>query len=65
MIAQSTLSKAGLEGFGFFEYAIVGGPILIVGILFYATIGFYLLPNHAPKGEGVFDVEKDFSAVPQ
>ncbi len=65
LIAQSTLTKAGLEGFGFFEYAIVGLPILLVGIIFYATIGFYLLPNHAPKGEGVFDTQKDFSAVPQ
>lgn len=65
MIAQSTLNNAGLPTFGFFEYAIVGLPILIVGILFYATIGFYLLPNHDPKGEGVFDTAKDFSGVPQ
>lgn len=65
MIAQSTLKGAGLEGFGFFEYAIVGCPILIVGILFYATLGFYFLPNHSPKGEGVFDTQKDFSSVPQ
>ena len=65
LIAQSTLTKAGLEGFGFFEYAIVGLPILFVGIIFYATIGFYLLPYHAPKSEGVFDTQKDFSSVPQ
>ena len=37
MIAQSTLNNAGLPTFGFFEYAIVGAPILIAGILFYAT----------------------------
>ncbi|MBQ3403129.1 MAG: SLC13/DASS family transporter [Synergistaceae bacterium] len=65
MIAQSTLNNAGLPTFGFFEYAIVGLPILVVGIIFYATIGFYLLPNHAPKSEGVFDTAKDFSSVPQ
>ena len=49
------------------EYAIVGLPILIAGILFYATVGFKLLPNHAPKddGESVFDEQRDFSAVPQ
>ena len=66
MIAQSTLEPAGLK-FGFFEYAIVGLPILIVGIIFYATVGFRLLPNHAPKddGESVFDEQRDFSAVPQ
>ena len=66
MIAQSTLEPTGLK-FGFFEYAIVGLPILIAGIIFYATVGFRLLPNHAPKddGESVFDEERDFSAVPQ
>ena len=65
MIAQSTLDTVGLK-FGFFEYAIVGLPILVAGILFYATIGFQLLPNHDAKDDGsVFDEEKDFSGVPQ
>lgn len=65
MIAQSTLDTVGLK-FGFFEYAIVGLPILVAGILFYATIGFRLLPNHDAKDDGsVFDEEKDFSGVPQ
>ena len=36
MIAQSALEPLGLK-FGFFEYAIVGLPILLVGILFYAS----------------------------
>ena len=41
-----------------------GLPILIVGILFYATIGYKLLPNHDVKDEGAFDTEKDVSDVP-
>ncbi len=66
MIAQSTLEPLGLK-FGFFEYAIVGFPILIAGILFYATIGFKLLPNHEnPADDGsVFDETQDFSKVPR
>ena len=65
MIAQSTLEPIGLS-FGFFEYAIVGLPILVVGILFYATIGFKLLPNHeTTDGDSVFDDVKDFSSVPR
>ena len=65
MIAQSTLEPIGLS-FGFFEYAIVGLPILVVGILFYATIGFKLLPNHeTTDGDSVFDNAKDFSSVPR
>ena len=65
MIAQSTLQQIGLQ-FGFFEYAIVGLPILLAGILFYATIGYKLLPNHDNKDDGsVFDDNKDFSGVPK
>ena len=50
--------------FGFFEYAIVGLPILLVGILFYATVGYKLLPNHEVSGDDTFDTQKDFSQVP-
>ena len=65
MIAQSTLEQIGLK-FGFFEYAIVGLPILAVGILFFATIGFKLLPSHdTTDGDSVFDEQRDFSAVPK
>ena len=63
MIAQSALEPLGLK-FGFFEYAIVGLPILIAGIIFYATIGYKLLPSHDVKEDGIF-VERDFSDVPQ
>ncbi len=65
LIAQSALSELGLS-FGFFEYAIVGLPILLCGIIFYATIGFKLLPNHEVSGQGsAFDTSKDFSHVPK
>ena len=66
MIAQSTLQTVDLK-FGFFEYAIVGLPILAIGILFYATIGFRLLPNHDVKDEdgSIFDEQRDFSTVPK
>ena len=63
MIAQSTLEPLGLK-FGFFEYAIVGLPILAAGILFYATIGFRLLPNHdvTDDSDSVFDNQRDFDS---
>lgn len=63
MIAQSALEKIGLK-FGFFEYAIVGLPILIAGILFYATVGYKLLPNREPQDQEDFYTEKDFNQVP-
>ena len=66
MIAQSALEPLGLK-FGFFEYAIVGLPILIAGILFYATIGFNILPHHDTVDieDSIFDETKDFSKVPK
>ena len=50
LIAQSALGEIGMS-FGFFEYAIVGLPILAAGILFYATLGMKLLPI-APADAG-------------
>lgn len=65
MIAQSALEPLGLS-FGFFEYAVVGLPILIAGILFYATIGFRILPNHDTEEEdSVFDETQEFGSVPK
>lgn len=63
MIAQSALEELNLK-FGFFEYAIVGLPILAAGILFYATVGYRLLPNHDVQDDGAFDTAKDFEQVP-
>jgi len=64
LTGDSTLVNAGLQGFGFFEYAIVGAPILIAGIIFYATIGKKLLPNH-DDAEGTFDTTKSFDNIPR
>ncbi len=65
LIAQSALQEQLGMSFGFFEYAIVGVPILVCGIIFYATIGYRLLPNRQPKDDGAFDQTQDFSNVPQ
>ena len=53
LIAQSALGEIGMS-FGFFEYAIVGLPILAAGILFYATLGMKLLPNHSVSDDDSF-----------
>ena len=63
LIAQSGLAEIGLS-FGFFEYAIVGLPILICGIVFYATIGYKLLPDKQGE-DGVEKETRDFSNVPK
>jgi len=65
MIAQAGLQQAGLGSFGFFDYGLVGLPILIVGTIFYATIGKRFLPDapsHQP--DGAFEGNDDYSHVP-
>lgn len=65
MIAQSSMEKIGLK-FGFFDYAKVGLPILVVGIIFFALFGYKFLPDKVDtSSEGIFDETKDFSNVPK
>ena len=37
------------KSFGFFDYAKVGVPILIAGIIFFALVGYKLLPDTKPS----------------
>ncbi|WP_197054822.1 SLC13 family permease [Paracoccus sp. PAMC 22219] len=50
LIAQAALEPQGLR-FGFFEYGYIGLQMLLAGILFMATIGLKLLPDHRVEGE--------------
>ena len=64
MIAQAALEERGLS-FGFFEYGLVGLPILLAGILFIATIGFRLLPSHKVAETSADDPGLAAASVPQ
>ncbi|MGG7053757.1 SLC13/DASS family transporter, partial [Salmonella enterica subsp. enterica] len=65
LIAQSALQNIG-AGFGFFEYAKIGLPMLICGILYFLTSGYRFLPNNATGGEvGSVGEQRDYSQVPQ
>ena len=44
-IATGALTSAGLEGFGFFEFAWIGIPVSIAGMLYMMFIGKHLLPK--------------------
>ncbi len=64
LIAQAALQEMGLE-FAFFDYGKVGLPMLLAGILFFATIGYKLLPDKpSVETETTFDEEVDYSKVP-
>ena len=63
------MGKTALEGLGmsmsFFEYAKVGLPMLIAGILYFAFIGYKFLPDgHHVGDDTAFDEHQDFSHVP-
>ena len=45
IIATGAMTAAGLEPFGFFEFAQIGVPISIAGMLYMMFLGKYLLPN--------------------
>ncbi|WP_373893727.1 SLC13 family permease [Virgibacillus sp. CBA3643] len=67
LIAQSALNNIG-GSFGFFEYAIVGLPILIIGILYFSLIGYKFLPDREDDSQdtdSVFNQTNDYSSVPK
>ncbi|HBX8772711.1 SLC13/DASS family transporter [Klebsiella pneumoniae] len=65
LIAQSALQNIG-SGFGFFEYAKVGLPMLVCGILYFLTIGYKFQPNNSNSSEvGSIGEQRDYSHVPR
>ncbi|MDD3253322.1 MAG: SLC13 family permease [Lachnospiraceae bacterium] len=64
LIAQSAMEEMG-KSFGFFEYAKVGIPILIVGIIYFAFIGYKFLPEKSGGDSQAYDTQRDFSDVPK
>ena len=64
LIAQSVMEELGME-FGFFEYAKVGLPILVCGIIYFAFFGYKLLPDRTNNGENRNEEQQDFSDVPK
>ena len=47
IVVAQTLEQAGLRAFSFFEYALIGGPLLITAVLYMALVGRRLLPSRS------------------
>ncbi|MEN8113661.1 MAG: SLC13 family permease, partial [Actinomycetota bacterium] len=45
IVVSDALAAAGFREFGFFEFSLIGVPLLLVGIVYMATIGRRLLPK--------------------
>lgn len=60
IIVNGALSKAGIEPFGFFEFAWIGIPLTVATIVFMMLVGKHLLPKHEITDAG--DVEQEVAA---
>ena len=60
IIVNGALSKAGIEQFGFFEFAWIGIPLTVAAIAFMMFIGKYFLPKHEITDAG--EVEQEVAA---
>lgn len=69
MIASSQLEMAGLEPFGIFEFTKIALPILVAGIIYYAIIGYKLLPAAGERkffdATSSYEEEVSFEDVPR
>ena len=62
LIAQTALQEKNLS-FGFFEYAKIGLPLLIVAILYFVLIGYKFLPDKKLSEETEFNQTQDFNNI--
>ncbi len=61
IIANGALTNAGLQGFGFFEFAWIGVPISVAGILYMMFVGKHLLPKAELSADQ--DIEQEIEAT--
>lgn len=58
IIASNTLIENNLEGFSFFEFSLIGLPLLLITILYFRYVGYRLMPSNTTKEKPVdIDVE--------
>ena len=60
IIAAGALSNVGLPSFGFFEFAFIGVPISVAGMLYMMFVGKYLLP--AAQLDADQEIEQEIEA---
>ncbi|NJB35268.1 SLC13 family permease [Croceivirga sp. JEA036] len=53
IIASNAMVEAGFEGFSFFEFSLIGLPLLLIAILYFRYIGYRLLPSNKTKNKPV------------
>lgn len=53
IIASNALLEAGFEGFSFFEFALIGIPLMLIALVYFRYIGYKLLPENKTNNKPV------------
>ncbi len=53
IIVSNTLTANGFDGFSFFEFALIGLPLLLISILYFRYVGHRLLPGNPTRNRPV------------
>ena len=53
IIVNNSLIEAGFDGFSFFEFGLIGLPLLNIAILYFRYIGFKLLPKNKTNNKPI------------
>lgn len=56
IIVSNALIDSGYEGFSFFEFGLIGLPLLLISVVYFRYFGFKLLPNNKTNNKPV-DIE--------
>ncbi len=51
IIASNALMESGFGGFSFFEFSLIGLPLLLISVLYFRYVGYRLLPSHRTKNK--------------
>jgi len=53
IIVNNTMLESGLEGFSFFEFGLIGLPLLIITLIYFKYVGWRLLPSNKTNNKPV------------
>lgn len=53
IIVNNTMLESGLDGFSFFEFALIGLPLLLITLLYFRFIGYRLLPSNKTNNKPI------------
>lgn len=53
IIVNNAMLESGLEGFSFFEFGLIGLPLLLIALIYFRYIGYRLLPKNKTNNKPV------------